>query len=121
MLPSVCFEIGRFTQTQSSWTVVRYCSRKWMSGQVYALASAKDRQLVTSLSALRKYPSARGPASPLDFYLSWMSPVYPQDRLILDGSIDGHQVHMELQLVDPNKFLLVRRGFHWIQEFSLNR
>ncbi len=76
MLPSVCFEIGRFTQTQSSWTVVRYCSRKWMSGQVYALASAKDRQLVTSLSALRKYPSARGPASPLDFYLSWMSPVF---------------------------------------------
>lgn len=76
MLPSVCFEIGRFTQTQSSWTVVRYCSRKWMSGQVYALASAKDRQLVTSLSALRKYPSARGPASPLDFYLSWMFPVH---------------------------------------------
>jgi hypothetical protein len=76
MLPSVCFEIGRFTQTQSSWTVLRYCSRKWMSGQVYALASAKDRQLVTSLSALRIHPSARGPASPLDFYLSWMSPVY---------------------------------------------
>ena len=44
-----------------------------------------------------------------------------QDRLILDGPMDGHQVHMELQLVDPNKFLLVRRGFHWIQEFSLNR
>ena len=44
-----------------------------------------------------------------------------QDQLILDGSMDGHQVHMELQLVDPNKFLLVKRGFHWIQEFSLNR
>jgi hypothetical protein len=76
MHPSVCFEIGRVTQTQSSWTAARYCSRKWMSGQVYTLASAKDRQLVTSLLALRQHPSARGPASPLDFYLSWMSPVF---------------------------------------------
>jgi hypothetical protein len=38
---------------------------------------SKDRQLVTSLLALRQHPSARGPASPLDFYLSWMSPVFP--------------------------------------------
>jgi len=44
-----------------------------------------------------------------------------QDQLILDGSMDGHQVHMELQLVDHNKFLLVRRGFRWIQEFPMNR
>ena len=35
--------------------------------------------------------------------------------------MDGHQVHLELQLVDRNKFLLVRRGFHWIQEFPMNR
>src|SRR6185437_11966897 len=37
MLPSVCFETGRFTQTQSSWTVPRHRSRKWMSGQAAAL------------------------------------------------------------------------------------
>jgi hypothetical protein len=43
-----------------------------------------------------------------------------QDQLILDGSMDGYQVHLELQLVDRNKFLLVRRGFHWIQEFPMN-
>jgi uncharacterized membrane protein YphA (DoxX/SURF4 family) len=44
-----------------------------------------------------------------------------QDRLILDGRMDAHQVHLELQLTDRNKFLLVRRGFHWIQEFPFNR
>jgi hypothetical protein len=41
------------------------------------------------------------------------------DQLILDGRMDNHQVHMELQLADRNSFLLVSRGFHWIQEFKL--
>jgi hypothetical protein len=44
-----------------------------------------------------------------------------QDKLIVDGRMEDHQVHIELQLTDRNKFLLVSRGFHWIQEFPLNR
>jgi hypothetical protein len=43
------------------------------------------------------------------------------DRLNLDGSMDSHRIHMQLQLVDRNKFLLVNRGFHWIQEYPFNR
>jgi uncharacterized membrane protein YphA (DoxX/SURF4 family) len=39
------------------------------------------------------------------------------DQLILDGRMDNHQVHMELQLTDRNKFQLVGTGFHWVQEF----
>jgi hypothetical protein len=38
------------------------------------------------------------------------------DQLILDGRMDNHQVHMELQLIDRNSFLLVSRGFRWTQE-----
>ena len=38
------------------------------------------------------------------------------DRLVLEGEIDGHNEKMELQLVN---FLLVSRGFHWIQEYPL--
>jgi len=41
------------------------------------------------------------------------------DQLILNGRMDNHQVHMELQLTDRNSFVLVSRGFHWIQEFKL--
>jgi hypothetical protein len=44
-----------------------------------------------------------------------------RDQLILDGWMDNHQVHMELQLTDRTRFLLVRRGFHWIQESAFNR
>jgi hypothetical protein len=41
------------------------------------------------------------------------------DQLILDGRMDNHQVHMELQLTDRNSFLLVSRGFHLVQESKL--
>lgn len=44
-----------------------------------------------------------------------------QNQLIVDGRMDNHQVHIELQLKDRHSFLLVSRGFHWIQEFPLNR
>jgi hypothetical protein len=47
--------------------------------------------------------------------LAFQRPVH--DKLIMDGRMEDHQVHMELQLTDPNNFLLVRTGFHWIQDF----
>jgi hypothetical protein len=43
------------------------------------------------------------------------------DRLILDGSVDGHAVRLNLSLFDRNRFLLVSRGFTWIQEYAFNR
>ena len=43
------------------------------------------------------------------------------DHLILDGRMDNHQVHMELQLTDRNSFLLVSRGFHWTMEAPVGR
>jgi len=43
------------------------------------------------------------------------------DQLILDGPIDGHKTHIQLRLKDRNQFLLVNRGFHWIQEYPYNR
>ncbi len=43
------------------------------------------------------------------------------DQLILDGDLDGKKLHMETTYVDPSRFLLVNRGFNWIQELPLNR
>ncbi|HTV13472.1 MAG TPA: hypothetical protein VME68_02080 [Acidobacteriaceae bacterium] len=43
------------------------------------------------------------------------------DRLTLDGTLSGHRVHLDLALYDRSKFLLVSRGFHWVQESPLNR
>lgn len=43
------------------------------------------------------------------------------DRLILDGEMDQHKLHLDLRLIDGRKFLLVSRGFHWVQENPFNR
>ena len=43
------------------------------------------------------------------------------DHLVLDGQMDGHRVRMRLILFDRNRFLLVNRGFYWIQEYPFNR
>ena len=80
--PIVCFEVGRFTLTQSSRpTLTQRCSRKWMSGHAaYALVLSEDRG---QFATLMLYPSgehllpSQGEAPlPLDCYLSWMSPLF---------------------------------------------
>jgi hypothetical protein len=43
------------------------------------------------------------------------------DQLVLNGSMDGHQVQMKLKLLDRDKFTLVNRGFHWINEYPFQR
>jgi hypothetical protein len=42
-------------------------------------------------------------------------------RLILEGSLDGRKIRMETRLFDRTNFLLVNRGFTWIQERPFNR
>ena len=44
-----------------------------------------------------------------------------ENQLTLDGDMDKHKVHMQLQLVDRKTFLLVNLGFHWVQEYPFNR
>lgn len=41
--------------------------------------------------------------------------------LAMEGTLDGHQVRARLRRVDESKFLLVTRGFHWINEYPYNR
>jgi len=43
------------------------------------------------------------------------------DRLTLDGTMDQKKVRLQLRLFDEKNFLLLGRGFHWIQEYPFNR
>jgi len=43
------------------------------------------------------------------------------DRMTLDGRMGPHKVRMQLSLMDRSKFLLVSRGFHWIEDYPFNR
>jgi hypothetical protein len=86
MLLTVCIEAGRKTLTHTSWTGLTLGSRKWMSGQAAALAAHNDRWRMANLnliSTLRELssPSDWRPPSPVDFYLSWMSPGFSRPRV----------------------------------------
>lgn len=43
------------------------------------------------------------------------------DALAVHGTVDGQKVQARLQRTDASDFLLVNRGFHWINEFPFNR
>jgi hypothetical protein len=51
--------------------------------------------------------------------LSYQRPTPSQ--LLLDGDIAGKKVQLVMTQHDLNKFLLVSRGFHWVQELPVNR
>lgn len=42
-------------------------------------------------------------------------------HLTMEGSLAGIPVSMRLKKIDTSQFLLVSRGFHWINEIPLNR
>ena len=99
-----CFETGRFTQTHSSWTVVRHRSRKWMSDQAIALVLPARRRRFALNTTLRNSPSAGRPPSPLDFYLSWMSPIsVPDFRPRFPPDFPTHKSKSCLRLADQRK------------------
>lgn len=43
------------------------------------------------------------------------------NRLTMDGHLGAQKIRMQLSLVPRDQFLLVNRGFHWVQEFPFNR
>ena len=42
-------------------------------------------------------------------------------HITLDGRLGQHTTHMQLSRIDRNKFVLISRGFHWIQDYPFNR
>lgn len=73
-----------------------------------ASINTKDRTL-----ALTKYSDQNWKAS-----FTFQRPA--EDQLILDGAMDSHKIHMQLRMMDRSKFLLLNRGFHWVQEYPFN-
>jgi uncharacterized membrane protein YphA (DoxX/SURF4 family) len=73
-------------------------------------------QIDTKANTLKLAERGKGPAK---ITLTYTHPA--PDQLIVDGPMDGHKLHLELRLYDRNKFLLVSRGFHWVQQAPFNR
>ena len=47
---------------------------------------------------------------------------YPdKEHLVVQGSWKGDSIYVRMKIYDLNKFMLVNRGFHWVNEFPMNR
>jgi uncharacterized membrane protein YphA (DoxX/SURF4 family) len=44
-----------------------------------------------------------------------------EDHVLLQGTLADDSLSVRLRRIDPSKFLLVNRGFHWISEYPYNR
>jgi uncharacterized membrane protein YphA (DoxX/SURF4 family) len=51
--------------------------------------------------------------------LTWSQP--DPEHLTVEGSFRNATIHVRLKKLDESKFLLVNRGFNWIQEYPFNR
>jgi hypothetical protein len=51
--------------------------------------------------------------------LAWTRP--DPDHVVLSGAWEGAAVTIRLRRIDASKFLLMSRGFHWVNEMPLNR
>ena len=43
------------------------------------------------------------------------------NHIVLRGSLAGDALEVNLRRLGPTNFLLLNRGFHWINEYPLNR
>ena len=53
------------------------------------------------------------------YTLTWSRP--DASRVVLRGMLDAGEVSVELRALDATRFLLLNRGFHWINERPFNR
>jgi hypothetical protein len=43
------------------------------------------------------------------------------DTVTLEGNLGPDKIHLRAKLMDRSKMMLISRGFHWVQEYPVNR
>lgn len=61
-------------------------------------------------------PPSSPPGSPVTLKYHQPEP----DLFVIEGTLDGRAIQVRLRHVDPSQFLLLNRGFHWINELPYN-
>jgi len=108
-LPLLITDAGRWR-----WVVVGRYGRvtiKHMNDTVqrFTMRDEPEKKTVTLKS--------RDDTSTLELAYSQIDP----DHLVLEGRIGGEALRVRLRRFDESRFLLVSRGFHWINETPFNR
>jgi hypothetical protein len=75
------------------------------------------RRHTITLTRQAMTPDGQAPPGKIEFTYREAGP----DLVTLEGTLDGRRICARLRRVDESEFLLVNRGFHWINEFPFNR
>jgi len=78
-----------------------------------------DRFMVTIDTVKHTLTLGKGADTPWKPVLAYERP--SPTRLTFEGDVDGKRVRMAMTQHDLNNFMLISRGFHWVQEFPVNR
>jgi hypothetical protein len=111
----------RVIVASSQWLAVR-TMRDTTRYYSVTLDSVNKRMILTPRVARRTIPSQPAPAVPDQrsmFHLTYTRP--DSTTLLLDGLAGSDTIHMQLRRRDESKYLLVSRGFHWINEYPFHR
>lgn len=95
----IIFEYPQYTQIQCMDDVHGYGSALDQKSGSVTLTDIRDKNWQARLSITR--PAA--------------------DQMTLDGTVAGKKAVLHLQRLDEKKFLLESRGFHWVQDYPINR
>jgi hypothetical protein len=95
VIPNTLF----FTFQRMDDTFVRYPAKFDPNGKIIALSKPSNKTWMTTFAVNR--PDA--------------------DHMTLTGTMDGHNIEMRTTRLDRGDFLLVTRGFNWVQEYPFNR
>lgn len=104
------------TERWRSFIVNRYSSKvaivRRMDAQIRGYAFEVDESAGTA-----KLGSFQDP----DGQATWTYRQPDPETLVLEGELAEHTYSVEMKKRDVNEFLLVNRGFHWVNEFPFNR
>jgi hypothetical protein len=78
-----------------------------------------DRFMVTVDTVKRTLTLSKGTDSTWKPVLAYERP--SPTSLTFEGDVDGKRVRMAMTHHDLNDFMLISRGFHWVQEYPINR
>jgi len=98
------------------WRRVVFDSR---SRTAFQQMDDKDQYFRATIDPGRKTVALRRPGdAQIQGTLTYAQP--SPDKLTLDGTLNQHSFHAELALCDRSQFMLVSRGFRWVQQYPYN-
>ena len=105
-------------QSPTAFTIQRMDDS--LLGQAATIDLAKHSIVMTPPSAPPAgMPPPAFPQSPDRGTFAFIEP--EPDVLVIDGNLGSRNIHARLVRFDLNQFLLLTRGFHWVQEYPFNR